>query len=371
MKQKNIINGWLNVDKPQGLTSADVVNIIKKILRPVKIGHTGTLDPMATGVLPIALGEATKLIQFIENKRKTYEFRIVFGAETDTDDAEGKIIKKCEKIPKIDEILAILPQFIGKIKQKPPIYSALKINGVRAYELARVGKAPEMKDREVEVFELGISSSLRGADATKQSILISETQSPIDCFANARNDTSVLLPASHFLPPIITATVSRGTYIRTLAKDIAAELGTLGHIDYLRRTKDGVFELGNSSSLREAYATKQPILTGQITDPMDCFANGRNDKNALIPNACFLDPNKDLQSIKNDLLNQLSEIDFVLDDIPVLNLNSADALRLRQGQKIPNQGNQEGIYKLYNEGSLQAMVEVSDGLIRIVRGINL
>lgn len=312
-KEKHIINGWLNVDKPKGLTSADVVNIFKKILKPTKIGHTGTLDPMATGVLPVALGEATKLIQFTENKTKTYEFNLVFGAATDTEDAEGEIVKTTDKLPNLDEIHAILPDFTGKITQTPPIYSALKIDGKRAYELAREGKQPEMKQRTVEINLIEI---------IKDSICYKE---------NKVAEIS------------IRAEVSRGTYIRSLARDIALKLGTLGHINMLKRVKDGGFEVKNSINI----------------------------SNYLLPGSKFLNPDLNLQSVKNDILNHLSEIDSVLDDIPVLDLNSADALRLHQGQKIPSHNNEKGVYRLYNEGDLQAMVEVSDGLIQTVRGINL
>ena len=147
------INGWINLNKPEGISSSKCVIILKKILNVKKIGHAGTLDPLASGVLPIAIGEATKSIRFISDENKSYTFNICWGVETSTDDKEGTIIKKTKKRPKKFTILQKIEKFIGDIDQRPPIYSAIKINGKRAYNIARSGKIPEIKKRRVTVFK--------------------------------------------------------------------------------------------------------------------------------------------------------------------------------------------------------------------------
>ncbi len=206
MKVKNDINGWLNVYKPAGVGSTDVVNKLKWLLKPKKIGHAGTLDPFAEGVLPIAIGEATKLIRFAQEARKTYIFTLKFGEATDTYDNTGEIIEKSDKIPLKPEIQRVLEGFKGKIKQIPPKYSAVKINGKRAYDLAREGVEFEIKEREVEVYNLELLEQ------------ISEKEFKL------------------------LAKVSKGTYIRTLGVDIALSLGSVGHLTYLKRDCVGNFE---------------------------------------------------------------------------------------------------------------------------------
>lgn len=208
-KHQNI-DGWLIIDKPRGMGSTDVVNETRYLLDANKNGHAGTLDPFATGVLPIAFGEATKLISYIMDGTKEYEFVLRFGVRTETDDSEGKIVQTGGKIPLIQEIEAVLPQFQGKIKQVPPKYSAIKIKGQRAYDLARSGQELEMPEREVEIFNL---------------VLLG--QKVPDSFA-------------------FRVTCSKGTYVRALGRDIAKKLNTFGHLSELKRTKCGIFLLSDT-----------------------------------------------------------------------------------------------------------------------------
>lgn len=150
----NPYHGFINLHKPLGITSTDAVNKAKWLIKPTKIGHAGTLDPLATGVLPLALGEGTKCINLLMDAKKTYEFSVTFGERRATDDAEGEVVATSDKIPSEAEIRAILPRFTGVIAQTPPIYSALKVDGKRAYDLARAGEEVELKAREVTVYVL-------------------------------------------------------------------------------------------------------------------------------------------------------------------------------------------------------------------------
>lgn len=206
-KKGEDVNGWLVIDKPRDMGSTQVVNLTRRLFNAKKNGHTGTLDPFATGVLPIAFGEATKLIPLVTDGRKEYEFIIKWGEETDTGDTEGTIVEYAEKIPEEAEIRAILPLFLGKITQTPPAYSAIKINGVRAYDLARQGQDVEMPERIVEIYHLELLEILPESSARFK----------VEC--------------------------SKGTYVRTLGQDIARKLGTVGYLTELRRTKCGNFDL--------------------------------------------------------------------------------------------------------------------------------
>lgn len=202
------INGWIILDKPQNISSNQILRKIQYLLHAKKAGHIGTLDPFATGVLPLAFGEATKLIPYLEKKDKTYEFTLKFGAETSTDDTEGNIVSTSDKIPSKEEILQILPQFIGQISQTPPKYSAIHINGERAYELARKGAEFTLPSRTVLIKELILLEYKKEDKEAKFSV-----------------------------------TCSSGTYVRTLGHDIAKALGSCGHLTALRRTKNGFFSL--------------------------------------------------------------------------------------------------------------------------------
>ena len=207
------LHGWIIIDKPLGLGSTNVVGWVKRALREAgepktRVGHGGTLDPLATGVLPIAIGEATKLAGHMLDATKAYAFTIAFGAQTDTLDLEGKVIAESDHRPTLNEIQAILPRFTGPIDQVPPAFSALKVDGKRAYALARAGEEVVLKTRSVTVFAL---------DVTDEGLADG-------------------LPLAAIT---LCATVSKGTYIRSLARDRALALGTVGHVTMLRRTKAG------------------------------------------------------------------------------------------------------------------------------------
>ena len=202
---KNIKSGWIIVNKEVGMTSAMVVNKIKRVLKVKKAGHAGTLDPLASGVLPIALGEATKTMSFAMNSNKSYEFDIKWGAATDTDDLEGKIVEESNIMPLKNDIISILPKFTGIIKQKPPAYSAIKINGVRSYKLARNSIISDIPEREVHIKEISLVKYINKEVARLK----------IEC--------------------------GKGVYVRSLARDMARALNTYGHIVYLNRLAVGPF----------------------------------------------------------------------------------------------------------------------------------
>jgi tRNA pseudouridine55 synthase len=202
------------IDKPPNITSHDVIAKLRRILGIKKIGHAGTLDPFATGILPIAILDATRLIEYISDKTKAYEFTIKFGIATDTDDITGKIINRSENIPKIAEIEAILPEFTGDIVQIPPKYSAISINGSRAYDMARKGVEFEIKPRKATISELRI---------------VNYSDDILKLYAN----------------------VSSGTYIRSLARDLGYKLGSFGTVTELKRVKFGKFNENNIKTLEK------------------------------------------------------------------------------------------------------------------------
>jgi len=209
------IAGWINIYKPTGISSAKVVALVKKNLpKGVKIGHAGTLDVEAEGVLPIAIGSATKLIRFAQDATKEYKFEVKFGSATDTADASGAIIDSTDYIPSKKEAQEICNKFLGKIKQVPPIYSAIKVNGKRAYDLARQGEDFKLKEREISIY------SLEMLDYNLE-------------FGSATYHT----------------TCSKGTYIRTLAEDISLSLKSLGYVLSLARIRVGVFDVTNAITL--------------------------------------------------------------------------------------------------------------------------
>ncbi len=208
-KKADDVNGWLIIDKPRDMGSTQVVGKTRWLMHANKNGHTGTLDPFATGVLPIAFGEATKLVPFIMGGEKEYEFVLKWGEQTSTDDVECEVVARADKIPTHEEIVAILPRFIGQIEQVPPMYSAIKINGQQAYKLARKGQEVEMPPRQIEIYDLQLMAEYADSARFK-----------VRC--------------------------SKGTYVRTLGKDLALKLGTVGHLTELRRTKCGIFSLDDT-----------------------------------------------------------------------------------------------------------------------------
>ncbi|HUI21265.1 MAG TPA: tRNA pseudouridine(55) synthase TruB [Methylocella sp.] len=198
------VHGWVVLDKPAGMNSTQAVARLKRIFNAKKAGHAGTLDPLATGILPVAFGEATKTVPFVQDGEKAYRFTVSWGAETDTDDADGEVIAQSEARPTEAEIVALLPRFIGTILQLPPSYSAIKINGERAYDLARNGEAPVLTPRPVTIHALELISAESGE-------------------------------------AIFEARCGKGTYVRAIARDLGRLLGCFGHVSTLRRTRVGPF----------------------------------------------------------------------------------------------------------------------------------
>jgi tRNA pseudouridine55 synthase len=270
------LNGWLVIDKPAGITSSRVVERLRRVLG-VKTGHAGTLDPLATGVLPVALGEALKTIRFASAGRKRYRFTICWGNARDTDDREGAVTAESTVRPDSAQIAAALPRFLGTVLQRPPAYSAIKVAGRRAYALARAGQAPELAARQVEIDELRL----------------------------------VAVPDPDHAE--FEAAVGPGTYVRSLARDLAEALGTLGHIAELRRTAVGPFAEVQAISLDSALSLGHSLA-----------ASGH-----LLP------------------------IETVLDDIPALALTATEAARLRQGQRVTPQ----------TEGERERLAGIDDGAI--------
>jgi tRNA pseudouridine55 synthase len=202
--KKRDVNGWIILDKGVGMTSTHAVAVVKRGLSAKKAGHAGTLDPLASGILPIALGEATKTVPFIMDGRKSYVFTVAWGAETNTDDAEGEVVARTDTLPSPAEIEALLPRFTGSIQQVPPRFSAIKIKGERAYDLARDGEVVELQPRVVEIDRLAL--------------------------VHHEGNRSV-----------IEADCGKGTYVRAIARDLGRALGCFGHIAALRRTRVGPF----------------------------------------------------------------------------------------------------------------------------------
>jgi tRNA pseudouridine55 synthase len=294
-----MLHGWIILDKPLGLGSTQAVSAIKRLLREAgepktKVGHGGTLDPLASGVLPIALGEATKVAGRMLDASKEYAFTLRFGEETDTLDGEGKVIATSHVLPTAEQVQEILPGFTGEISQVPPAYSALKIGGKAAYARARSGEEVQLKPRDVTIGELRLISQ-------------------------SGNEASLI------------ATASKGTYIRSLARDIAQALGTVGHVSYLRRTRAGPFGLDKAVSL----------------DFLTEIAKARQLTRAVLP------------------------LEAALDDIPALPVTPDQAQLLRHGQKLVGFPAQPGLCMATLEGTPVALVEASADGLRVVRGFNL
>jgi tRNA pseudouridine55 synthase len=216
--RKRDVNGWIILDKGVGMTSTHAVAAVKRGLSAKKAGHAGTLDPLASGVLPIALGEATKTVPFVMDGRKSYVFTVAWGVETNTDDAEGEVVTRTEMVPTATEVERLLPRFTGPIEQVPPRFSAIKIQGERAYDLARDGEVVELAARCVEIDRLALV-----AHEGNRSVL------EADC--------------------------GKGTYVRAIARDLGRALGCLGHVAALRRTRVGPFAIDEAVSVDELSDT--------------------------------------------------------------------------------------------------------------------
>ncbi|MHC1945581.1 tRNA pseudouridine(55) synthase TruB [Bradyrhizobium sp. UFLA06-06] len=226
-RDKRDVHGWVVLDKPIGMTSTQAVAVLKRLFQAKRAGHAGTLDPLASGGLPIALGEATKTVPFVMDGRKRYRFTVCWGEERDTDDTEGRPVRTSESRPTADSIRELLPRFTGVIEQIPPQYSAIKVQGERAYDLARDGETVELKPRPVEIHELTLVE-------------------------HGDNGQSVF-----------EAECGKGTYVRALARDMGRILGCFGHICALRRTLVGPFTERDMIPLEQLEALCNRAASGE------------------------------------------------------------------------------------------------------------
>ena len=298
------MHGWLIIDKPVGTGSTQVVSAVKRALRTagvakVKVGHGGTLDPLASGVLPIALGEATKLAGRMLDSDKVYAFTLSFGMQTTTLDAEGEVIASSDARPTAAAVDAVLPRFTGPIAQVPPAFSALKVDGRRAYDLARAGEEVALAARNVT-----IHSVTRDGDDAGDTVLDAVT---------------------------LVAHVSKGTYIRSLARDIALTLGTVGYVTWLHRVKAGPFALAQAITL----------------DKLDAAAKASALEPLLLP------------------------LRAGLDDIPAFTLTPDQAGALRQGRVLDGIAADDGLVFACTGDTPVALAEVEANRLRVVRGFNL
>ncbi len=299
-KKGNPVHGWVVLDKPYAVGSTPMVSKVKWLFSAQKAGHAGTLDPLATGILPIALGDATKTVPFMMDAEKSYTFEITWGETRSTQDAEGEVTATSEVRPTPAQIEALLPQFRGNIEQAPPKFSAIKINGKRAYDLARAGEAVEMKARPVRVDRFDLVGTTQDT-ATFE----------VDC--------------------------GKGTYIRSLARDIALELGTCGYVSVLRRTRVGPFTLKESIKLDE--------LEGMC----------------------------DVARVSEGL----HPVTTALDDIPVLAITADHAVDLRHGRGIdapdnlPEAAQMSDLIRAELEGVLIALCSPQAGVLIPKRVFNL
>jgi tRNA pseudouridine55 synthase len=303
-RDKRDVHGWIVLDKPVGMTSTHAVAVIKRLFSAKRAGHAGTLDPLASGGLPVALGEATKSVPFVMDGRKRYRFTVRWGEERDTDDSEGRVVETSDVRPTEEGIRALLPRFTGLIEQVPPRFSAIKIQGERAYDLAREGEALELKPRPIEIFEL---------------TLVNQQDSDHSVFE---------------------AECGKGTYVRSLARDIGRLLGCFGHVSALRRTMCGPFDERDMIPLEqlEALCNRAASGEGSLAD-------------ALLP------------------------VETALDDIPALAVTRADAARLYRGQAVLLRGrdapNTSGTVYVTVGGRLLALAEIGNGELIPKRVFNL
>lgn len=296
---KRPVHGWLILDKPQGLTSTQSLGKVRRLLAGKKAGHGGTLDPLATGILPLAFGEATKLIPYVMDGDKEYEFTIRWGEQRDTDDAEGQVVATSQVRPTAEAIQDALPAFCGVINQIPPRYSAIKIDGERAYDLARDGVEVEMQPRQITIYDLRLLA-VDGPD---------EARFWVAC--------------------------GKGMYVRSLARDLAARLGTCGHVTALRRVRVGPFTLATAISLEKLEEL----------------------------------------SHKGDAHKALLALRTALDDIPVLHLTASEAQRLRAGQSLMIRPQHMDLVNApviwaEHQGTPVALVSQHSGAFHVMRGFH-
>lgn len=299
-REKRDVNGWVVLDKPIGMTSTTAVAAVRRIFKAKKAGHAGTLDPLASGVLPIALGEATKTVPFVQEGRKIYRFTVRFGIETDTEDAEGKETARSSSRPSREEVDALLPAFTGTILQTPPQFSALKVGGERAYDLARGGETVELAPREIEIESFSL---IEMPDAD-------HAEFEVEC--------------------------GKGTYVRSLARDIGRKLGCLGHVSRLRRMRVGDFaEEGTVNLMQLEQAAADEAALHALLQPV---AAG-------------------------------------LQSLPAVKVSEPDAQRLAQGQSVFLRGRDapvfEGPVSVSVSGNLVALAEMEAGALHPRRIFNL
>jgi tRNA pseudouridine55 synthase len=303
-REKRDVHGWVVLDKPVGMTSTHAVSVVKRLFGARRAGHAGTLDPLASGLLPIALGEATKTVPFVMDGRKLYRFTVRWGEERDTDDSEGRVIAASNARPDAEAIRALLPSFTGAIQQVPPRYSAIKIDGERAYDLARDGETVELQAREVTIDRLEL------------------TESP---------------DADH---AVFEAECGKGTYVRSLARDIGRTLGCGGHVCALRRCAVGSFTEETMILLADLEALCHRAASGEAS-----------------------------------LADALMPVETALDDIPALAVSGPDAARLQRGQAVLLRGRDAPIFSgpvyVTASGQLIALAEVDRGEIVPKRVFNL
>jgi tRNA pseudouridine55 synthase len=293
-REKHDVNGWIVLDKPVGMTSTHAVSIVKRLFAAKRAGHAGTLDPLASGCLPIALGEATKTVPYVMDGRKTYQFTVRWGEARDTDDAEGRVVETQGKRPTEEEIRALLPRFTGTIAQVPPRFSAVKIEGERAYDLARNGEEVQLVERPVDIHQL---------------------------------DLVALPDADHAL---FAAECGKGTYVRSLARDMGRALGCLGYVSALRRTSVGPFTEADAVSIDRLQA----VATVPATPP-------------------------------GSLAALLQPVATALKALPMLTVSQADGAKLARGQAVLLRGRDapimQGVIAISTQGNLIALAEVSSG----------
>ncbi|HEU5047955.1 MAG TPA: tRNA pseudouridine(55) synthase TruB [Rickettsiales bacterium] len=285
-------HGFLVLDKPYGISSAKAVSDVKRLLKCAKIGHGGTLDPLASGILPLAIGEATKAFDYVASATKQYRFTTTFGEERTTGDAEGEATATCDYIPMRATLEAVLPAFTGTIMQTPPVYSALNVGGKRAYELARQGQEVQLEARPIEIHQLELVS-----------------------FADRTATFGV--------------TCGKGTYIRSLAQDIARKCNSLGYVSMLRRTSVGKFTENMAISL--------------------------DNLREVVHNAAPLEA--------------WLSIELALDDIPAINLDANETVALRHGKQL-RMDKPDGTYMGLHQGKIVALAEVKNATLRSKRIFN-
>ena len=303
-RDKRDVHGWVVLDKPVGMTSTHAVSVIKRLFSAKRCGHAGTLDPLASGALPIAMGEATKTVPFVMDGRKLYRFTVRWGEERDTDDAEGRVVATSDTRPTAEAIRAALPAYIGTIQQVPPRYSAIKIEGERAYDLARDGEVVELQPRPVEIDRLELVE-VQDADHA-----------------------------------VLEAECGKGTYVRSLARDIGRALGCFGHVSALRRTAVGPFAPESMILLEDLEALCHRAAAGE-----------------------------------GSLADALMPVETALDDIPAQAVSRADAARLSRGQAVLLRGrdapNFRGTVAVTVAGQLLALADLDRGEIVPKRVFNL